>query len=168
MEIKSSGSRAEIIAEAVADVLSAQHFMVVTMDKEGETSMTLAGLRPDQLVDFLQTLATYVTVHLSREGAQDALFSGVPAERKSHCPSCNEQVLVTRAIPEESFDPASKRSALCVCTCGAFLVPFNGGSGELLMRLMQEAEIADFASHVDADQRMEILRMNTMLKGMKR
>jgi uncharacterized protein (DUF305 family) len=32
---------------------------------------------------------------------------------------------------------------------------------------MQEAEIYDFASHVDADQRMEILRMNTMLKGMK-
>jgi uncharacterized protein (DUF305 family) len=33
---------------------------------------------------------------------------------------------------------------------------------------MQEAEIADFASHVDADQRMEILRMNTMLKGLKK
>lgn len=33
---------------------------------------------------------------------------------------------------------------------------------------MQEAEIADFASHVDSDQRMEILRMNSMLKGMKK
>ena len=33
---------------------------------------------------------------------------------------------------------------------------------------MQEAEIADFASHVDSDQRMEILRMNTMLKGIKK
>ena len=33
---------------------------------------------------------------------------------------------------------------------------------------MQEAEIADFVSHVDADQRMEILRMNTMLKGLKK
>ena len=33
---------------------------------------------------------------------------------------------------------------------------------------MQEAEIADFASHVDSDQRMEILRMNTMLKGLKK
>ena len=33
---------------------------------------------------------------------------------------------------------------------------------------MQEAEIADFASHVDADQRMEILRMNTMLRGLKK
>ena len=33
---------------------------------------------------------------------------------------------------------------------------------------MQEAEIADFASHVDSDQRMEILRMNTMLKGVKK
>lgn len=33
---------------------------------------------------------------------------------------------------------------------------------------MQEAEIFDFASHVDSDQRMEILRMNTMLKGIRK
>lgn len=33
---------------------------------------------------------------------------------------------------------------------------------------MQEAEIADFASHVDSDQRMEILRMSSMLKGINR
>lgn len=33
---------------------------------------------------------------------------------------------------------------------------------------LQEAEIFDFVSHVDSDQRMEILRMNTMLKGMKK
>ena len=35
----------------------------------------------------------------------------------------------------------------------------------------QEAEIGDFASHVDADQRMEIIRMSAMLdtlKGIKR
>lgn len=33
---------------------------------------------------------------------------------------------------------------------------------------MQEAEMFDFVSHVDADQRMEILRMNTMLKGLRK
>ena len=33
---------------------------------------------------------------------------------------------------------------------------------------LQEAEIFDFVSHVDSDQRMEILRMNTMLKGIKK
>jgi uncharacterized protein (DUF305 family) len=33
---------------------------------------------------------------------------------------------------------------------------------------LQEAEIADFASHVDSDQRMEILRMNSMLKGVNK
>jgi len=32
----------------------------------------------------------------------------------------------------------------------------------------QEAEMYDFASHVDADQRAEILRMNTMLKGIRK
>ncbi len=32
----------------------------------------------------------------------------------------------------------------------------------------QEAEIYDFASHVDSDQRLEILKMNTMLKGIKK
>lgn len=32
----------------------------------------------------------------------------------------------------------------------------------------QGAEIHDFASHVDSDQRMEILKMNTMLKGIKK
>jgi uncharacterized protein (DUF305 family) len=33
---------------------------------------------------------------------------------------------------------------------------------------MQETEISDFASHVDSDQRMEILRMNSMLRGLKK
>ena len=31
----------------------------------------------------------------------------------------------------------------------------------------QETDIFDFASHVDADQRMEIIRMSNMLKGIK-
>jgi uncharacterized protein (DUF305 family) len=31
----------------------------------------------------------------------------------------------------------------------------------------QESDIFDFASHVDADQRMEIIRMSSMLKGSK-
>jgi uncharacterized protein (DUF305 family) len=54
------------------------------------------------------------------------------------------------------------------------MIRHHGGALIMVQQLrsskgaMQEAEIADFASHVDADQRMEILRMNTMLKGLKK
>ncbi len=54
------------------------------------------------------------------------------------------------------------------------MIRHHGGALTMVQELMsspgamQEAEIHDFATHVDADQRMEILRMNTMLKGIKK
>lgn len=54
------------------------------------------------------------------------------------------------------------------------MIRHHGGALVMVQELqsspgaMQEAEIADFASHVDSDQRMEILRMNSMLKGLKK
>lgn len=54
------------------------------------------------------------------------------------------------------------------------MIRHHGGALVMVQELqsspgaMQEAEIHDFATHVDSDQRMEILRMNSMLKGMKK
>ena len=57
------------------------------------------------------------------------------------------------------------------------MIQHHGGALVMVRDLLkapgaaQEAEIGDFASHVDADQRMEIIRMSAMLdtlKGIKR
>lgn len=54
------------------------------------------------------------------------------------------------------------------------MIRHHGGALVMVEELLnapggaQGAEIHDFASHVDSDQRMEILRMNTMLKGIKK
>jgi len=56
----------------------------------------------------------------------------------------------------------------------AGMIQHHGGALVMVKALFdadgaaQEAEIYDFASHVDADQRAEILRMNTMLKGIRK
>jgi len=54
------------------------------------------------------------------------------------------------------------------------MIRHHGGALVMVQELFaapgaaQQAEIYDFASHVDSDQRMEILKMNTMLKGIKK
>jgi len=54
------------------------------------------------------------------------------------------------------------------------MIQHHGGALVMVKELFdapgaaQEAEIYDFASHVDSDQRAEILKMNTMLRGIRK
>ena len=101
----------------------------------------------------------------------EAHGEAVPSEHAHHMPGglmpgmlTDAEMAKLRAAKGEAFDRLFLEG----------MIRHHGGALIMVQELrsskgaMQEAEIADFASHVDADQRMEILRMNTMLKGMKR
>jgi uncharacterized protein (DUF305 family) len=95
----------------------------------------------------------------------------LPSEHAHHMPGglmpgmlTEAEMAQLRAAKGEAFDRLFLEG----------MIRHHGGALIMVQELrsskgaMQEAEIADFASHVDADQRMEILRMNTMLKGLKK
>jgi len=95
----------------------------------------------------------------------------LPSEHAHHMPGGMMPGMLTEA------EMAALRSAKGAQFDRLFLegmIRHHGGALIMVQELrsskgaMQEAEIADFASHVDDDQRMEILRMNTMLKGLKK
>jgi len=95
----------------------------------------------------------------------------VPSEHAHHMPGGMMPGMLT---PDEM---AKLRAAKAAGFDRLFLegmIRHHGGALVMVQELlsspgaMQEAEIHDFATHVDADQRMEILRMNTMLKGLKK
>jgi uncharacterized protein (DUF305 family) len=95
----------------------------------------------------------------------------VPSEHAHHMPGGLMPGMLTEA------EMAKLRAAKGAAFDRLFLegmIRHHGGALVMVQELrqspgaMQEAEISDFATHVDADQRMEILRMNTMLKGLKK
>lgn len=101
----------------------------------------------------------------------EARGESVPDEHAHHTPGGMMPGMLTDA------EMAKLRAAKGAAFDRLFLegmIKHHGGALIMVQELrsspgaMQEAEIADFANHVDADQRMEILRMNTMLKGMKK
>ena len=101
----------------------------------------------------------------------EARGESVPDEHAHHMPGGLMPGMLTEA------EMAKLRSAKGDAFDRLFLegmIRHHGGALIMVQELrsskgaMQEAEIADFASHVDADQRMEILRMNTMLKGLRK
>jgi uncharacterized protein (DUF305 family) len=95
----------------------------------------------------------------------------LPSEHAHHTPAGQMPGMLTAA------EMAALRAAKGAAFDRLFLegmIRHHGGALIMVQELrsspgaMQEAEIADFATHVDADQRMEILRMNAMLKGLKK
>ncbi|MEO6222405.1 MAG: DUF305 domain-containing protein [Vicinamibacterales bacterium] len=95
----------------------------------------------------------------------------LPSEHAHHMPGglmpgmlTDDEMATLRAAKGPAFDRLFLQG----------MIRHHGGALVMVQELqsspgaMQEAEIADFASHVDSDQRMEILRMNTMLKGLKK
>ena len=101
----------------------------------------------------------------------EARAEALPSEHAHHMPGglmpgmlTDDEMTKLRAAKGDAFDRLFLEG----------MIRHHGGALIMVQELrsskgaMQEAEIADFASHVDADQRMEILRMNTMLRGLKK
>lgn len=95
----------------------------------------------------------------------------VPSEHAHHMPGgmmpgmlTEEQMAELRAAKGTEFDRLFLEG----------MIRHHGGALVMVEDLFnadgaaQEAEIYDFASHVDADQRLEILKMNTMLKDIRK
>jgi len=105
------------------------------------------------------------------KGWLEARGEPLPGEHAHHMPGGLMPGMLTEA--EMAKLRAAKGAAFDRLFLDA-MIRHHGGALIMVEELrsskgaMQEAEIADFASHVDADQRMEILRMNTMLKGLKK
>ncbi len=95
----------------------------------------------------------------------------IPSEHAHHMPGgmmpgmlTDEEMTRLRAAKGAEFDRLFLEG----------MIRHHGGALVMVAELFaapgaaQQAEIYDFASHVDSDQRMEILKMNTMLKGIKK
>ncbi|MBK9240190.1 MAG: DUF305 domain-containing protein [Acidobacteria bacterium] len=95
----------------------------------------------------------------------------IPSEHAHHMPGGMMPGMLT---PEEMEKLRAAKGAEFDRLFLEGMIRHHGGALVMVQELqsspgaMQEAEIHDFATHVDADQRMEILRMNTMLKGIKK
>ncbi|MSO49381.1 MAG: DUF305 domain-containing protein [Acidobacteria bacterium] len=95
----------------------------------------------------------------------------IPSEHAHHLPGGTMPGMLT---PEEMEKLRVAKGAEFDRLFLQGMIRHHGGALTMVQELMsspgamQEAEIHDFATHVDADQRMEILRMNTMLKGIKK
>ncbi len=95
----------------------------------------------------------------------------IPSEHAHHMPGgmmpgmlTDEQMAELRTAKGIEFDRLFLEGMIGH-HCGALIMVEELFSAPGAAR---EAEIHDFASHVDTDQRLEILKMNTMLKGIKK
>lgn len=135
------------LIERVVEIIRTSHVLVMgSIDDSQQLVMTSMGVDPNHIPDILRRFAE----HLEREAHVEAVRRAVaemPADRKGLCPSCDHEVVVTRPIPPKALE-RTEGFAVCVCTCGAFLVPYLNDARELQLRLMTQAEIIDLPDDI--------------------
>lgn len=135
------------LKERVSNLIdSAPIFVGASIDENRHATFSSMGIEPDAIPKLLRKLAD----HLEQAG-RAAFEDQIPKDRKGYCPACQSPVMLVTPIPEEALQRSENKRAMCVCTCGAFLVPSRAPSGEIGLRLVTLEEIAELPDSIRND-----------------
>ena len=139
-------NREALIARVTELIRGGRVVVMGVIDAEQHLVISSMGIDPRGIPQALR----YFADHVEREEAEQEVRKAVdelPPERRGTCPGCEQPVVVTKPIPAKALLRTGGH-ALCVCTCGAFLVPSLGEGGNLQLRFMTDTEIADLPDGV--------------------
>lgn len=152
--VERPADREQLIEQVIKMIRSAKLFVMGTIGPDEHMIVSSMGCKPERVPDVFRMMAA----HVEREEHVTRLHQAVeqlPNDRKGMCPGCQQCVIVTTPIPLDAIALDSSKRALCVCTCGAFLVPYFDGERRLHLRFMTEAEVIEMPD----DVRNQLLRV---------
>lgn len=137
----------EALIARVAEIIHGSRVAVMgSVDDSGQLIMTSMGVDPQNIPEILRRFAQ----HLERDAHVEAVrhvVQNMPPDRKGTCPGCEHDVIVTKPIPPKAL--ARKEGlAVCVCTCGAFLIPYLNDAHQLQLRFMTQEEISELPDEI--------------------
>jgi|SRR5262245_952912 len=139
-------SKEELIARCAEMIRAGTLHVSLTVMPDHHVIATSMGIDQRDIPNFLRHSADFVERELRRAELQ-AQRDAIPAARKCVCPACDNEVALAATIPEEKLNTVSGKRAMCICSCGAFLVP-GVTEGALTLRLCTEEEIAGLPDEV--------------------
>jgi hypothetical protein len=137
----------EKLIARVSEMLRNGRAMVLgVLSEDQRLVISSMGLDPKRIPEVLRHFAEHVEREEHQQRVAEAI-QAVPPDRKAECPGCSQNVFVTTPIPPRMLRGDEGTRAICVCTCGAFLVPYLGDE-RLQLRFMTEEEIVDLPDEI--------------------
>lgn len=147
IEVGQDETREQMLERVYKMIREARIFVVAAVGRDDRLAISSLGVSTGRIPEILRDFADHIDGE-HRESVADKMLEQLPPDRKATCPCCAHQVFVTREIPGRMM---AIGHAMCVCMCGAFLVPSRGESGSLLLRLVTDEEIAALPDQIRND-----------------
>lgn len=147
IEVGRDETREQMLESVYKLIREARIFVVAAVGSDDKLAISSLGVSTRRIPEMLRDFAD----HIDRDHRQSfglEILDQLPPDRKATCPCCSHEVFVTREIPGEFM---ASGHAMCICMCGAFLVPSRGECGSLLLRLVTDEEIAELPDQVRND-----------------
>lgn len=153
----SVNNKEELLLRLTQMLEGAQMMVMGTIDNSNRLMIGTLGLDKDQIALAFRHIAQHVERDHAMQSARERL-NAIPTNCKGSCPQCGQLVVLVKDIPEAMMTTPNHQ-AICVCACGAFLLPSLDEARQLLLRFLTIEEIAELPD----DIRMELIRTRNSL-----
>jgi len=143
------------IGDVFEIIKRARYMIVCTVDESERLCVVRKGISELSLPDAMRYYAEVLEKMQESERAEqtaaqtaEEYFNATPTHLKAMCPGCGVPVVLVTPLPPPEVMARPNVKARCVCTCGAFLVPFYEAPQVLAMRMMTIEEIAELPDEV--------------------